>query len=410
MAAGKGLKYAVAVALSAVAILPGTVWAQKAPASPQAQGGNKPALSQQDAAAKEAAAQHQQLVDFAQSNRAAAIQAILNKWGNDHGERLQAVLEAMPAGKLADIMASSSDAEVQALLSGGGTARVDAGILDLGDLQADLVLTAINPPCRAVDTRNIGGVNAGPPIPAGSTRSYILWGGTGGQGGAASCPNPKGVEGPLAGSINVTAIPVGFAGHLRVFPYLAALPVVSFVNFASQNIANAGIISICPGVCTNDISIYNASTVHYAVDVMGFFYRSTEVPLGLSATGATTDILATCTNYSGGSVTITVPGPGYITITAQAVIRTISSGGAFGTLFIGSSASDCPFGPTSSEGYVHQDFGIGVDSNEIHDSTALSRTVFVSSGGTRTYYLNATSTPGTAQFWYAAMQARYSPQ
>jgi hypothetical protein len=76
----------------------------------------------------------------------------------------------------------------------------------------------------------------------------------------------------VAVSANFTAVPVGNAGHIRVYPYGGSLPTVSFVNFqGTGNIANAGIVSTCFG-CAADLSVYNAVTVHHIGDVMGYFY------------------------------------------------------------------------------------------------------------------------------------------
>ena len=147
---GGGLKLAVVVALAA-AMLPATVAAQE-----------KPEMSSQAAAETQAAAQRAQLVSSVEANRAGAIQSILSQWKGSlenaaHAERVQSALQALPSGKLADIMSASSYDEVRTILSGGSAVSLDAGILDLGALTTDLTYTPINPPCRAIDTRNIAG-------------------------------------------------------------------------------------------------------------------------------------------------------------------------------------------------------------------------------------------------------------
>ena len=397
---GGGLKLAVVVALAA-AMLPATVAAQQ-----------KPEMSSQAAAETQAAAQRAQLVSSVEANRAGAIQSILSQWKGSlenaaHAERVQSALQALPSGKLADIMSASSYDEVRTILSGGSAVSLDAGILDLGALTTDLTYTPINPPCRAIDTRNI----AGNPIPGGSIRNWILWGGVGFQGGnPAGCPNPLG-GGPLASSVNLTALPAGGApSHLRIYPYLAVFPTVAFLSYTTVNLSNAGIVAMCPGVCAFDVTIYNATTVNYALDVMGFFYRATENPLGLSQTSATTTIGAGCTNYAGGNVSITVPGPGYITVTAQAWMRNFTAGSIKGFVYIGSTAVDCTFA-SPAQGYVAQVFTLTPDAGSVDDvSVPLSRSFFVGAAGTYTYYLNAQNSTGVGTFWFAAMQARYSPQ
>ena len=190
--------------------------------------------------------------------------------------------------------------------------------------------------------------------------------------------------------MNLTALPAGGApSHLRIYPYLAVFPTVAFLSYTTVNLSNAGIVAMCPGICAFDVTIYNATTVNYALDVMGFFYRATENPLGLSQTSATTTIGAGCTNYAGGNVSITVPGPGYITVTAQARMRNFTAGNIYGLVYIGSTAVDCTFA-SAAQGYVAQVFALGPSAvapiPEI--SVPMSRTFFVGGAGTYTYYLN----------------------
>ncbi len=375
---------------------------------------SKPPMSQQELAAQQAAEQQQQQLSAIAANRGGVISALLGQWqgaasrlgyGSGWAAEFQSALQSAAVGQLLALQSAANYDAVRAILQGRPTAVNLQGAIDikaLGDLVEDLTYTPVNPPCRIFDTRLYSG---GVPPAAGATRNYFVHGvgSLAAQGGnSAGCPAPKGE--PVGVSANITAISTGVAGHLRVFPYLATLPTVSFVNFGAavgNNIANAGILTTCY-TCGPDLSVYQGATSHSVGDVMGYFYPAVAVTPGLSQTGATTTIGVSCTNYAGGNVTITVPRAGKIAVTSQ--VWLISSG--FGTLYIGNSPTDCPFA-NFAEGYQAQPYRVTADNPDA--SIGLSRTVNVTGPGTYTYFLNAIGSGGTL-FWFAAMQANFTPQ
>jgi len=191
-------------------------------------------------------------------------------------EEFAAALEKASPEDLLAIGSATSYDQVRAILQGrqvpvAGPGGI--GIQNLGDLNNDLTFTPVNPPCRIWDTRNVGGT-----LPSETTKNYLVYGTAAqisAQGGdAAGCPAPKGESVGVA--INVTAAVPNSSGHLRVYPYAGAIPLVSFVNFFGKNIANAGIISTCY-LCAYDLSVYNFGSVNHLGDVMGYFYPAGNV-------------------------------------------------------------------------------------------------------------------------------------
>ena len=257
-------------------------------------------ISPADAAAIAAQAQQVAAVVAVANDRAGTIGSIVNKWSSALGnaaatEQFVTTLNAASNTQLASINVATSLDQVRAILLGDKLAAsaANGGIVidSLGSLSQDLTFTPLNPPCRAFDTRFIG---AGVPPAGGTVSNYQVYGAsTGPQGGTANCPAPKGE--PVAVSANFTVIPVGTAGHIRVYPYnglgVAGIPPVSFVNFdgiVGHNLANSGIISTCY-LCAFDLSVYNGSVTHHVGDIMGFFYPvSTSDPSFNEVKGAST--------------------------------------------------------------------------------------------------------------------------
>jgi hypothetical protein len=123
-------------------------------------------------------------------------------------------------------------------------------------------------PCRVIDTRNAVGPQGGPALAANTVRSFTIIGING-------CGVPNTAQ---AAAINITAIQATDNGDLRVFPYLAPVPLASVINFSTADfaLANGAIIPLANsgGI---DISVQTdmppASTghVHFVVDVTGYF-------------------------------------------------------------------------------------------------------------------------------------------
>jgi hypothetical protein len=128
----------------------------------------------------------------------------------------------------------------------------------------------------------------------------------------------------------------------------------------------------------------------------------------------------TCTNQNGGRVEINVPGPGTVTVTAQAMLglKSHTTGKIdMMMLHIGSSATDCTL-ISPLEGFSHMGFSIPKDEPSWSAQTArlipvaVSRSFTVNSAGSKTYYLNARNLSwgsGNAYIWSSSMQAVYYP-
>jgi hypothetical protein len=180
------------------------------------------------------------------------------------------------------------------VVSSAPAAQEDGAVTNaFGQAAADLVFTPVTP-CRIIDTRLAGG-----PIAAGTTRSFKVTGAASlaAQGGSGTgCGVPVGAT---AAFINFVA--VGFAGFgdLRAFPFGAAVPTASILNYAipgqNLNLANGIALKICdPSLplpaCTNDFTIQaDASATDLVADVLGYYARPVDVVTLLrndSTTGA----------------------------------------------------------------------------------------------------------------------------
>jgi hypothetical protein len=115
-------------------------------------------------------------------------------------------------------------------------------------------------PCRVADTRGPTGPWGGPALRAGFNRSFTIGG---------RCGIPTGAK---AGSFNFTITQPTAAGDVRVFPGAAILPLVSMVNWrTNQTRANNAIIGLGPNT---DISTHvdqASGTVHFIIDVNGYY-------------------------------------------------------------------------------------------------------------------------------------------
>jgi len=164
----------------------------------------------------------------------------------------------------------------------GGSAAIDAGSTDLAPLldvervsrpqAAGIDLGAYErcpgcryrfftlTPCRLLDTRNPAGPLGGPPLPAGTDRSFPL---------AGRCGIPATAR---ALSVNVAVTGANAAGHLRFHPGGTPLPVASAINYsAGQTRSNNAIV---PLSVLGELAVYagqGSGTLHVILDVNGYF-------------------------------------------------------------------------------------------------------------------------------------------
>jgi hypothetical protein len=182
-----------------------------------------------------------------------------------------------------------------------GSALVSPNLL--GATSADLVFNPVVP-CRIIDTRLAGG-----PINGGTQRGFLAAGTDySAQGGfAGSCGIPFGPA--TAVFVNLVAVNPAGPGDLLAFPFPAAAPLSSVINYASVpglNIANGIVLATCdPSVstCTFDFTIQaHVNATDLVADVMGYFAAPLRTPLDITAVqnsvsvgaGANATLTATC--------------------------------------------------------------------------------------------------------------------
>jgi hypothetical protein len=216
----------------------------------------------------------------------------------------------------------------------------------LGDGPRNLVLTPIAP-CRIIDTRIAGGTLA-----AGAARDFFVAGSTGfeSQGGAAGgCGVPLGDTAAVV--INFVAVAPAGPGNLRAWPFGAAMPNASIVNYAAVgglNIANGLVVPLCRAdvvTCTHDLTVRaDASAAHLVADVLGYFVEERRsIVRQAEASSGGSPVPTTCANTGGVSVTVSVDTPGYLTLRGTASIEMLHFNGQDDEVkaFIGTTPTDC---------------------------------------------------------------------
>lgn len=125
--------------------------------------------------------------------------------------------------------------------------------------------------------------------------------------------------------------------------------------------------------------------------------------------GATTPIGASCTNYSGGSVTITAPAAGTIVVRATAWVKLSHTNGTLDALHttIGTTNADCGDAYGRSFAIVP-----AAAASLTYDMSVAPSRIFTVGAGTYTYYLNgqmATGQDASDVFWFARIDAQFIP-
>ena len=351
-------------------------------------------------------------LDEIAANRDAVMDEIVATWSADANgweEQFSINVSMADDSKLLALRNAESFDEVITILDGNTPEH-------LGDTDKDLVYTPVTP-CKIVDTRAGGGGF----IPAGSTRNYQTYGNLGGQGGS-NCSSPRGE--PSAVHISMVAVNPNGKGNLKAHPYGTASNRGLSINFApiGTNLAVAGTVKVTRSD-DYDISISaNFSGAHVQAQVLGYYYRVEKDDFKVRFEGSRSTVntwltlAGGCTNHH--RVEIWVPGPGKITVNAQAVLRLIThwEGTADqATVYIGNAVNSCTNG-AASEGYYptvwrtpknHPSWSAGDE----YFTLPVSRTFTVTTSGTKSYYLNAKRFHGTAimEIDWASMQATYYP-
>ena len=315
---------------------------------------------------------------------------------------------------------SVSAGSLEAFANAGGLGNIDGLVTNaLGDSAADLVFTAVTP-CRIVNT-----VATATPLAANSMRAFYVNGSTAGvfeaQGG-----NPGGCGIPdsaTAVAMNFIAVGPTGAGDLRAFPWSAApvLPLASVINYANVpglNIANGEVQPVCDpagGPCAFDLFVQaDVAQTHLIIDVEGYYNRVDKSPVkslfATSQSSATTAIAATCTNYAGGSVTITAPVAGRVIVRANTELQWNHTVGTYDQveLFIGTTATDCTAAPGFST-YPTVPASAPTGSDDYPWTNPFG--VFTVTPGTKTFFLNGIRQAGstTVNFYWSGMEAIFVP-
>lgn len=267
------LTLAVLVA-AATALVPARAEAQnqgKVGAGQQNQGMVSAADMQRAQAAYQADLQRQAIA----RDKPAFVAALISRWSAEIGngekgrpELETAFLAANPEKLLKMSQAETWDAVVAIALGFDPT--------NFGGQTNDLVFTPLTP-CRVFDSRSGTGVWAGP-YASGTTVSIFvsdpLNPGIRNQGGATNCGFPLAVG--TAAALNITVVPTvgSVSGDLNIYPFGAAAPNASIINFyPGVNLANATSAQIALTSLVNDLTIKVefASSVHIIVDIMGYY-------------------------------------------------------------------------------------------------------------------------------------------
>lgn len=137
----------------------------------------------------------------------------------------------------------------------------EVGTKALGSTTGDLVYTAVVP-CRILDTRVVGG-----PIAANGTRSFLALAANAGtnftsQGGSNTNCNVAGV-GASAVVLNVVAVTSSGGGYATIYPYGAAAPTASSLNYTAGAVVNNTVIVGVPNPLTiRDFTVFTFAQSH----------------------------------------------------------------------------------------------------------------------------------------------------
>jgi len=115
-------------------------------------------------------------------------------------------------------------------------------------------------PCRLVDTRNPDGPFGGPALVAGGNRVFPTFG---------HCNIPSTAH---AISVNLTVTQPTAAGHLRLYPAGAPLPLTSSLNYSAGQTRPNDAVALLSGYGSLAVRCTQSTgTVHFILDVNGYF-------------------------------------------------------------------------------------------------------------------------------------------
>ena len=217
--------------------------------------------------------------------------------------------------------------------------------------------------------------------------------------------------------MNVTVVGAAGYGWLRAYPY-GGSSTASIINYnAGDTIANGLVMPICDPAtasCGSDLTVVADSYGgHVIIDVMGYWAKVNKAQYRTFTVETTTSAITAmpaspgCANYM--SVAVTAPVAGRILVSAHNQVQASHVTGTGGYYYFGiaTTISNCSF--TMGEG-IYLNYPAALPTATYYGADTVFN-VFDVTAGTYTYYLNGYrgSTSATANFWWAAMWATFSP-
>lgn len=162
--------------------------------------------------------------------------------------------------------------------AGGTNGQVTAALTPF-DTSTETQYTPITP-CRIVDTRIGGGL-----LSSGHPRSWFVAGTTGflPQGGTAGgCGVPAAAS---AVSVQVTTVTPSGSGYLKLYPFGAASPKASFLNYTHIfNAASGGDVTINTAGARHVTAAAFGAATHVIIDVSGYYLKSMSAEVNSNGT------------------------------------------------------------------------------------------------------------------------------
>ncbi len=196
-------------------------------------------------------------------------------------------------------------------------------------------------PCRLIDTRDSNGPFGGPALAGGATRVVAM----AGRCGISTVA--------VAVSANVTVVGPTADGHLTIYPTGSPLPLASTINYrAGQVRANNALIATGAGGAMSVFGGQSSGTVHFVVDVNGYFDSAgngqpvvNAGPDQTTSPGGTLALSGTASDDGLPSSTLTiswsqVSGPGTVVFGTPNSLATTATFGGAGVYVVRLTAND----------------------------------------------------------------------
>ena len=290
-------------------------------------GAQEHGVTGEDLAMTAAAQAEQARLAEIQANRDKVVSELMGIWAPHEGAyQLEVALRAATSEQLLRASKAQNYAEVEKALLGEDAGTSSFLPNSIGDTTQDYVFTPVTP-CRIFDTRNVGGAFA-----AGEAREFYVYGTTdiSSQGGNASgCASPRGE--PRAVHLQISVVPVGSPGNVRVYAANVTTPNTSVISFVSGlNFSNAVTVGSYYSGGPREIEVYVGNTsAHVIADVMGYYYHVAGISLTLP--GALTDHGFAVGSGTTPSATLAFLAPvTTVTVTSTTQVVHIVSNKAFG--------------------------------------------------------------------------------